>query len=264
MEVLNYPIADLFMNLVRESTDEIKLCSPFIKESIINEIYDNINCNISLNVLTKFNIANFYKKVSDISALDKILFNNHQVFNHSALHAKFYVFDNSNAIITSANLTFSGLNRNYEYGILINDPNSISQISNDFDQLCKSDQSGNINQDNIVEIQKILKDIPNFERIDIPKYEISCENEDNIFNEDIEFIVDKLSGWKKTVFEKLNQIEGQIFELKDIYLFENEIQRIYPNNQNTKPKIRQTLQFLRDLGLIKFEGSGFYRKLWEN
>ena len=42
MEVLNYPIADLFMNLVRESTDEIKLCSPFIKESIINEIYDNM------------------------------------------------------------------------------------------------------------------------------------------------------------------------------------------------------------------------------
>lgn len=207
-ELSNY---DLFMNLVRESTDEIKLCSPFIKEGIINEIYDNINSNTSLNVLTKFNIANFYKEVSDISALDKILFNHHQIFNHSALHAKFYVFDNSNAIIASANLTFAGLNRNYEYGILIDDSNSISQISNDFDQLCKSDQAGNINHDNII-----------------------------------------------------NQIEGQIFELKDVYLFENEIQRIYPNNQNIKPKIRQTLQFLRDLGIIKFEGSGFYRKLWKN
>ncbi|WP_158082486.1 phospholipase D-like domain-containing protein [Methanobrevibacter arboriphilus] len=46
------------------------------------------------------------------------MFNNHQIFNHSALYAKFYVFDNSNVIITSANLTFSGLNRNYDYGII--------------------------------------------------------------------------------------------------------------------------------------------------
>ncbi len=35
----------------------------------------------------------------------------------------------------------------------------------------------------------------------------------------------------------------------------------YPNNKNVRPKIRQQLQVLRDLGLIEFEGQGKYTLL---
>lgn len=37
----------------------------------------------------------------------------------------------------------------------------------------------------------------------------------------------------------------------------------YRNNRNIEAKIRQQLQYLRDLGLVKFEGNGVYKKLWE-
>jgi type II restriction enzyme len=37
----------------------------------------------------------------------------------------------------------------------------------------------------------------------------------------------------------------------------------HPDNRNIKDKIRQQLQYLRDLGLIEFKERGVYRKLWK-
>ncbi|MBM3120452.1 MAG: hypothetical protein FJ006_13080 [Chloroflexi bacterium] len=57
-----------------------------------------------------------------------------------------------------------------------------------------------------------------------------------------------LFGWQKIVFERLP--DGQ-FKTGDIYEFEDEFRRYYPENRNVRAKIRQILQQLRDLGLIK-------------
>jgi hypothetical protein len=48
------------------------------------------------------------------------------------------------------------------------------------------------------------------------------------------------------------------FNIGDAYAFAPELSAIYPKNQNVKPKIRQQLQVLRDLGLIRFVGRGEY------
>lgn len=57
-----------------------------------------------------------------------------------------------------------------------------------------------------------------------------------------------LHGWQKLVFERLP--EGQ-FKTSDVYQFEDEFRRYYPENQHIRDKIRQILQQLRDLGLIE-------------
>ncbi|MBE0415041.1 MAG: hypothetical protein IBX36_00665 [Dehalococcoidia bacterium] len=57
-----------------------------------------------------------------------------------------------------------------------------------------------------------------------------------------------LFGWQKIVFERL---PTGTFKTSDLYDFEREFQRYYPQNQNIKAKIRQILQQLRDLGLIE-------------
>ncbi|MEW6040224.1 MAG: hypothetical protein AB1633_01755 [Elusimicrobiota bacterium] len=38
---------------------------------------------------------------------------------------------------------------------------------------------------------------------------------------------------------------------QEIYKYEEEFKEVYPENKNIKAKIRQQLQFLRDIGLIK-------------
>ncbi|MGA2313456.1 MAG: hypothetical protein ABSF87_13975 [Xanthobacteraceae bacterium] len=49
------------------------------------------------------------------------------------------------------------------------------------------------------------------------------------------------------------------FQIDDIYAFEQQLGRLYPRNQNVKPKIRQQLQFLRDRGYLDFVSRGYYR-----
>ena len=53
------------------------------------------------------------------------------VRNLPGLHAKAYVADESMAVITSGNLTHNSLNRNYEYGIHIDNPATVRKIACD-------------------------------------------------------------------------------------------------------------------------------------
>ncbi len=59
----------------------------------------------------------------------------------------------------------------------------------------------------------------------------------------------KLSPWCELVLSKLP--EGE-FTNEDIYAFEGEFREVYPDNMHIRPKIRQQLQILRDLGFIEF------------
>lgn len=58
----------------------------------------------------------------------------------------------------------------------------------------------------------------------------------------------ELFGWQKLVHEKLP--EG-IFQSSDLYVYENEFRQYYPENRHITDKIRQILQQLRDIGLLK-------------
>lgn len=65
-------------------------------------------------------------------------------------------------------------------------------------------------------------------------------------------------GWTLDVLRIVQRIGAPEFTLADIYRFEDELIRIYPSNRNIRPKIRQQLQILRDLGFIEFLGQGRY------
>ncbi|MDD7193201.1 MAG: DpnI domain-containing protein [Clostridiaceae bacterium] len=67
-------------------------------------------------------------------------------------------------------------------------------------------------------------------------------------------------GWIMDVLNCVNAISSAEFTLNEMYSFENELKIKHPQNNNIKPKIRQQLQFLRDMGFIEFLGNGIYRK----
>lgn len=85
-----------------------------------------------------------------------------------------------------------------------------------------------------------------------------------------------LSQWRKTLFlrettelsarrwllDVMNCVEKvgkREFSLHDVYSFETELQRLYPDNRHIRDKIRQQLQVLRDSGYIEFVRRGNYR-----
>ncbi|RLA95059.1 MAG: hypothetical protein DRG83_19020 [Deltaproteobacteria bacterium] len=67
-----------------------------------------------------------------------------------------------------------------------------------------------------------------------------------------------LVGWLRLVYEHLP--EGE-FTNQQIYAYEDEFQRYYPNNLNVRAKIRQQLQYLRDMGLVEHVSQARWRKV---
>ena len=66
-------------------------------------------------------------------------------------------------------------------------------------------------------------------------------------------------GWLIEVMKCVESLGKKEFELDDVYAFETQLSRIYPNNRHVKQKIRQQLQFLRDRGYLDFVSRGYYR-----
>lgn len=104
-------------------------------------------------------MASFVRQASDIEAIELLLKNGIKVYNHQHLHAKIYSFDNQKAIVTSANLTYNGLNKNYEYGILINDLNVVSDIDDDLNCLIEDELSGSFDYDSVDFIKKQISEV---------------------------------------------------------------------------------------------------------
>lgn len=66
-------------------------------------------------------------------------------------------------------------------------------------------------------------------------------------------------GWLIEVMKCVEALRRNEFALADVYAFENRLNRLYPGNNNIRPKIRQQLQLLRDCGYLEFAARGFYR-----
>lgn len=257
VEALKENFKDVFFDLIKSARNCIKLCSPFVKKTIIDEIFDNKQNNTELTLITNFNLNYFYRRSSDIEAINKIIDAPYNVLNCQNLHAKIYIFDDEVSIITSSNLTYSGFNRNLEYGMKVDDRSITQTIVNDYDTIVEHHLDNSVTKNQVTLIKEILENTPK-------------QPQDNVFSSEIEGIfhiheneiVESLNGWTKETFIVVDNLENNIFVLSELNKFVPHFKKIYPNNNNIEAKIRQQLQLLRNLGLIKFEGQGVYKKLW--
>ena len=114
-------------------SSHVRIVSPFIKVSAIKPLLDQKPSKIQ--VITRFNLADFSAGVSDLEALRKLAESGAQVRGIRNLHAKLYAFGSTLAIVTSANLTGAGLSRNFELGVVSDDAAMIRACQDYFDDL---------------------------------------------------------------------------------------------------------------------------------
>lgn len=258
------PWDDTLSGLVRKSKVSIKITSPFIKSKTTNRILAVQRDSAELRVISSFKLMNFYLRVSDFAAIEAIIKSNGVVKNNHLLHAKTYIFDDKKAVVTSANLTEAGLKYNYEYGVLLDEKKLVKKIVRDFELLYNNKNTGDIDLQKISTAKGILNHLPKEKRITLPKIEeLTKTDEIDIYTGGIDSIRSSLDGWNLATFECLTKIKQDEFSLKDVYQFENELSVAFPINKFIKPKVRQQLQELRDIGLVEFLGNGKYRKLWK-
>ena len=122
-----------FESALCRDRSELRIVSPFIKRRALQRLLDLGPERI--RVITRFNLNDFANGVSDIVALRGLLNCGAAIRGIRSLHAKLYVFGNSVAVVTSANLTSAGLDRNPEFGLVTEDPAAIRSCLCYFDDL---------------------------------------------------------------------------------------------------------------------------------
>ncbi len=90
-----------------------------------------------------------------------------------------------------------------------------------------------------------------------PKEKVLTEWQKTLFLREEKEI--KAKGWLLDVMMCIDKLERKEFTLNEIYSFENELSKKYPDNRHIKDKIRQQLQVLRDKGYLEFTNRGNYR-----
>ena len=118
---------------IRADPSAVRIVCPFIKKGALERLLPHRPDKVQ--VITRFNLADFAEGVSDIEALRLLLEVGADIRGIRNLHAKLYVFGTSRAIITSANLTKAALTRNQEFGMVADDPAVIAACRNYFDGL---------------------------------------------------------------------------------------------------------------------------------
>jgi phosphatidylserine/phosphatidylglycerophosphate/cardiolipin synthase-like enzyme len=114
----------------------LRIISPFIKVRPVVELLTTSQPP-QFEVVTRFNLADFGSGVSDLAALRVILEAGGRVRGVRSLHAKVFLFGNTRAAVTSANLTSRGLGGNHEFGCVSEDNSFINAARRYFDGLWK-------------------------------------------------------------------------------------------------------------------------------
>jgi phosphatidylserine/phosphatidylglycerophosphate/cardiolipin synthase-like enzyme len=128
---------DDFSSLFRSAKADILISSPYVTnygvEFLLASLQPGLRRSGRLRLLTDLSPQNIYLGSTDPSAIKKLAdrVDNIAISHLPRLHAKVYIADSKQAVITSGNLTAGGLRLNYEYGIVVTDPKTIVRIRED-------------------------------------------------------------------------------------------------------------------------------------
>jgi len=133
---LKTPLLGDLKSLFSAGRQTITVVSPFLSRFGLQTLHESVcrnQGNLQVTILTCVSVRNLSAGSIDIDALSEFCraFPSSRVRNLPGLHAKVYIADLCEAIVTSANLTRGGLVGNYEYGIRITEARPVSAIHKD-------------------------------------------------------------------------------------------------------------------------------------
>ena len=113
---------DSLLNQVKqkctEDTNEIILCSAFLKKNILEELEEFLNQSTKVKIFVRWQALDIVSGVSDLGVYHVCKKNGWELYYHKRLHAKFFLIDERFVFMGSSNYTLSGTgrgNRNIEW-----------------------------------------------------------------------------------------------------------------------------------------------------
>lgn len=162
--LLRSPWTEHLSNLLSLVDENLLVVCPFLKRSGTNQIFAefdrrSIQESVSITLITDLKPESVLAGTLDIDALTELGRGvpNLQVTHLPSVHAKVYVADCKKAIVTSGNLTRSGLQRNVEYGIALREEKIVREIRSDFEGYAMLGAS--ISHDDLVALSLEMHDL---------------------------------------------------------------------------------------------------------
>lgn len=163
-QLLSSPFAPKFDGFINSLKENCFICSPYITVAPVKRLVSvlekkHLHNKISVKILTDLSGGNIVLGSTDLDALIflKQKIRNSEIVYLPRIHAKIYISDESLAIISSANFTDGGAFRNFEYGVQLNDPSLIRQVSKDITEY--STLGTSVNLSNLSDLQNQVQEI---------------------------------------------------------------------------------------------------------
>ena len=134
VEMLPSPWEHHFETLLRGCHSSLIVCSPYISrgpcERLVRCLHRAGTDSPTVQIVTDLSTDNLLSGATDAGALLVLMESLPAVFVRylPRLHAKVYVRDDAEAVVTSGNMTDGGLTRNHELGLRVLDPVVVATI----------------------------------------------------------------------------------------------------------------------------------------
>jgi hypothetical protein len=199
--------------------------------------------SVATRLITSLKVAEVLSGATDIETICALSQTGVRIQSIGHLHAKVYLVDADQVLVTSANPTHSGWYSNLEIGLAVQSRTVAEQIL----KTLGAAQPYTWSQQ---QLERYAHWVAGQAKV-IPSYRSLPS----------EVLSGAFVGWLRLAMEGVGQLPEE-FTLVEAY------QKIlpvaaqqYPNNKHPKDKIRQQLQGLRDLGVLEFVSPGRYRRL---
>jgi phosphatidylserine/phosphatidylglycerophosphate/cardiolipin synthase-like enzyme len=137
VEHLISPWIERFAALLKAASSSLVICSPFIGRRpctrIATTVRDGGHAEISVFVLTDLSRDTMLSGATDVRGLIELseALPQTEIRFLPKVHAKACIADERLAVVTSGNLTDSGLTTNLEYGLCLSEPNAVRKVRSD-------------------------------------------------------------------------------------------------------------------------------------
>ena len=238
--------------------------SPYVNDGII-ELNDMVSKAVSRTLITRTDLRDFATRSSNLDTLCTLARDGVAIYSLSHLHAKMYIFDNSSALVTSANATNAGMRHNLECGLSTNDRSLVTELAQSLTNgLGAEKPPAKVRPNELENLQGAVEAI----KVALPEPpDIAPGGDEPPTSEvtysisDTEMLVRGFTGWRRLTLEGVLAMPESGFRMEDLLRVCGPMAaRKYPKNNFVDAKLRQQLQLLRNVGIVDFVRPGFYRR----
>ena len=236
------------------------VCSPFVNDGIVS-LTNLVSSDIERTLITRTDLRDFAVGSSNLTSLCNLARDGVTIHSLGNLHSKVYIFDDTSALVTSANATFSGMYRNLECGLGTYDEEVVRQIARSLlSGFGAESPPRRMRAAQLDALHEPLKAI-NASWSDTGRVAGVTEVKATFSISDSDVFPERFKGWLRLTMRGVMAMPENGFRLRDLAAVCGPMAtKEYPRNRHVEAKLRQQLQILRNLGIVRFVHPGSYKR----